>query len=107
MREKINKLKIKDEDKLSKARTIMGFALIATLLLASVTLLYLRSQENGRLSKENQGYIRYLACVADIRNSKGVITVSDEISEACWDQAEKETGVHLTRYSGLVILKNN
>ena len=50
------------------------------------------------IQMENQGYIRYLTCVADIRNSEKVITISDEISEACWKVAEQKVGIPLQRY---------
>jgi len=96
--------KLEETPKGNKIRTAVGFMLIGLLLITSVTLLYLRSAENGRLSTENQGYIRYMACVVDIRNELETVTVSNEISEACWAQAEKETGIKLNRYTEKVIL---
>lgn len=40
----------------------------------------------------------------DIRNEKGVVTLPNEVSDACWKQAEKETGVSLVRYSEKILL---
>lgn len=85
--------------------TIAGL-LLATLFVLSVALLYVKVTEGQLTSAQNQGYVRYLACVADIRNEKNVIAVSNEISDACWEQAEQEIGTKLPRYSEKVLLEN-
>lgn len=89
-----------------KIKSFIGFSLLAVLFAASVALLFLKIQDGAQTSAENQGYVRYLACVTDIRNEKGVIAVSNEISDACWSQAEKEAGVSLPRYTEKILLEN-
>ena len=92
-----------------KIRALIGFGLLGVLLVSSIVLLIVQIDggERARVtSLQNQGYVRYLACVTDIRNEKKVITVSDEISDACWKQAEKEIGMKLPRYSEQVLLEN-
>lgn len=89
-----------------KIKGFIGFILLVLLLSGSVALLFLKIQEAREISAENQGYVRYLACLADIRNELDVIAVSNDISDACWSQAEKEAGVTLSRYSEKVLLDN-
>lgn len=89
-----------------KIQGFIGFVLLLFLLGASVSLLFNKIQDASHISAENQGYVRYLACLADIRNELDVIAVSNEISDACWIQAEKEAGVELSRYSEKVLLDN-
>lgn len=77
---------------------LIGYALIFLLILGSLGVYVINAQNQNYLQRENQGYIRYLTCVADIRNSEKVITISDEISEACWKVAEQRVGIPLQRY---------
>jgi len=104
MKEKIEKLRTNKENRTTFIQAIVGFSLLTLLMVSSISLIYSRSVENARISHENQGYIRYMACVIDVRNELETITVSNEISEACWQEAEKETGIKLARYSGRVLL---
>ena len=89
-----------------KIKSFIGFSLVGLLFASSVALLFLKIQDGAQTSAENQGYVRYLACVTDIRNEKGVVTVSNQISDACWSQAEQEAGVQLPRYSEKILLEN-
>lgn len=91
-----------------KARTVklMWDVLGMTLLLCIAILFYALfnvSSENGKTSRENQGYVRYIACVIEVRNTRNVVAVDDKTSDACWYIAEKQVGVKLTRYSDLEI----
>ena len=87
-------------------REVIGFSLLVILFALSSVVLLLKIQDGSQTSAENQGYVSYLACVADIRNELGTIAVSDKVSDACWLQAEKETGATLPRYSEKVLLEN-
>lgn len=89
-----------------KIKGFLGFVLLILLVVASVSLLFVKIQEAQQTSAENQGYVRYLACLADIRSEQGVVAVNNDISDACWAQAEKEAGVTLSRYSEKVLLEN-
>ena len=89
-----------------KIKALIGFCLLVLLFIASIALLVLQIRESVSTSSANQGYVRYLACVTDIRNEKGVVTISNEISDACWNEAEKEAGVELPRYSEKILLEN-
>lgn len=100
------KEKIKQFNKGYKIKVFIAFVLLGILLTASLSLLYLKISDGAQTSRENQGYVRYLACVTDIRNELNVIAISDEISDACWAEAEKEVGVQLSRYSEKVLLNN-
>lgn len=89
-----------------KIKALIAYCLLVLLFVASIALLVLQIREGVGTSSENQGYVRYLARVTDIRNEKGVVTISNEISDACWNQAEKEAGVKLPRYSETILLEN-
>lgn len=77
---------------------LIGYFLIILLVVGSLAVYVVSANNQNYLQRENQGYIRYLTCVADIRNSEKVITISDEISEACWKVAESRVGIPLQRY---------
>ena len=55
--------------------------------------------ENINKSRENNGYLRYVACVVDVRNEIKEVALPDGASEKCWQIAEREVGVKLKRYS--------
>lgn len=82
---------------------IFGYILLIVLVVGSISVYYIGSQEQNRLTRENQGYVRYLTCIADIRNQLNVIAISGEISEACWQKAEQQTGIKLNRYDKSIV----
>lgn len=77
---------------------VLGFIMLAGAIVLLILAL-MQAQESARTSKENQGYVRYLACVTEIRNTTGVIAVSKAVSDRCWSTAEKQVGIKLNRYS--------
>lgn len=89
-----------------KVREFFAFLLLIILIILSVILLYFKIQEGAVINARNQGYVRYIACTIDIRVEQGVNTVSEEISDACWRQAEHEIGEDLPRYSEKTLLEN-
>lgn len=72
-------------------------------LVALISLSIMTSSESARTSRENQGYVRYLACVAEIRNSRNVIAIDKATSDFCWEEAQAKAGVTLTRYSEIEV----
>lgn len=88
-----------------KIEELLAFTLVLILFCASMSLLVSEIKYNANVSNQTQGYTRYIACMIDIRSEKGVVTLPDEISDACWKQAEKEAGVSLVRYSEKILLK--
>ena len=89
-----------------KVREFFAFLLLIVLIILSVILLYFKIQEGAIINGQNQGYIRYVACTIDICVEQGVNTVSEKISEACWEQAEREVGQTLNRYTEKILLEN-
>ena len=87
-----------------KRKELFAFFLILILFGSSMWLLVSELKYNANVSNQTQGYTRYIACMIDIRNEKGVVTLPNEVSDACWKQAEKETGVSLVRYSEKILL---
>lgn len=71
---------------------------VLVVILGPVTALYIKSSDNTQTSKENQGYLRYLACVADVRNKAAALTISVDKLDQCWELAESQAGVDLPRY---------
>lgn len=82
---------------------IFGYILLIVLVVGSLSVYVISSHEQNRLTRENQGYVRYLTCIADIRNQLNVIAISNEISEACWQKAEQQTGIKLNRYDKSIV----
>ena len=80
-------------------RFVAGYLMIIFILVGNATLYAINSAEQRYAIRETQGYIRYLTCVANIRNQEKTITISDEISASCWKEAERQTGVTLQRFS--------
>lgn len=80
-------------------KELIAFGLLLILASASLVLLIITINNARETSVQNQGYLRYVACVVDIRNEMGTVVVSDDLSDNCWDQAEKETGTKLQRYT--------
>ena len=87
-----------------KRKELFASFLILILFGASMWLLVSEIKYNANVSNQTQGYTRYIACMIDIRNEKGAVTLPNEVSDACWAQAEKETGVSLVRYSEKILL---
>ena len=87
-----------------KKSELFAFFLLVILLVSSVWLLVIKLQDTSNISNQTQGYTRYVACMIDVRNEKGVVTVGNDISDACWKTAEKETGITLVRYSEKILL---
>lgn len=71
---------------------------ILVVVLGPVAALFIQAGDNRQASQQNQGYLRYLACVADVRNSAKTVTISVEKLDKCWDLAEQQAGVDLPRY---------
>ena len=88
-----------------KRKELFASFLILILFGASMWLLVSEIKYNANVSNQTQGYTRYIACMIDIRNEKGAVSLPNEVSDACWKQAEKEAGVSLVRYSEKILLK--
>ena len=88
-----------------KRKELFASFLILILFGASMWLLVSEIKYNANVSNQTQGYTRYIACMIDIRNEKGAVSLPIEVSDACWKQAEKEAGVSLVRYSEKILLK--
>lgn len=87
---------------LFKPRELLVMALFTISLLSVSILLYSISMSNRQTSLENQGYVRYTACVIDVRNQAQAVTVSVATLDKCWEVAERETGVKLPRYHDII-----
>lgn len=83
-------------------KEIFAFSLLIIFAFSSLALLVFTIQDAKQESTQNQGYLRYVACVVDIRNELKSISISDDLSDACWKEAEKEVGVTLPRYSSKI-----
>lgn len=84
--------------RLFQPRELLVMALYTMSLMAVSILVYTLSMDNRRSSLEIQGYVRYTACVIDVRNQAQSVTVSVDTLDECWEVAERETGVKLPRY---------
>ena len=84
-------------------QVFIGYLLIILLIGGSIAVYFTNAQAQNHLTRENQGYVRYLTCIADIRNQLNVVAISDEISEACWQKAEAQTGIKLNRYDKSIV----
>ena len=80
-------------------RVVAAYLMIVFILVGNATLYAVNSAEQRYAISETQGYIRYLTCVANIRNQQGTVTISNGVSESCWKEAERQTGVTLQRFS--------
>lgn len=93
---------VKDSISEFKRKEIFAFSLLFIFAFSSLALLVFTIQAAKYESTQNQGYLRYVACVVDIRNELKSTSISDELSDACWAEAEKEVGVKLPRYSSKI-----
>jgi len=71
---------------------------VVVVIFGPITAMLLQSNANNQTSRENQGYLRYLACVADVRNKANALTISVNKLDQCWELAEAQAGVDLPRY---------
>ncbi len=55
---------------------------------------------NGDRGRQSQTYTRFNSCAIAQRSYKGSATISRAELEYCWDRAEADTGVKVTRYYG-------
>lgn len=88
--------------RLFKPRELLVMALFTISLLSVSILLYSISMSNRQTSLENQGYVRYTACVIDVRNNAQAVTVPVQTLDKCWEAAERETGTKLPRYHEMI-----
>lgn len=88
--------------RLFKPRELLVMGLFSISLISVSILLYTVSMSNRQTSLENQGYVRYTACVIDVRNEAQSVTVSVDTLDKCWVLAEQQTGVKLPRYHELI-----
>lgn len=86
----------------SRKEKIIMFIFVAVVIVGPSTAVFIQAGANSQTSRENQGYLRYLACVADVRNKAKALTISVEKLDQCWDLAEDQAGVNLPRYYDLV-----
>lgn len=84
-----------------KTRTfvIIGNLSLLVVLIVGMITIWMVASESSRKSRENNGYLRYVACVVDVRNEIKAVSLPDGASEKCWKIAENEVGVKLKRYS--------
>lgn len=83
-------------------REFIVIVILIFLMVTSPIVLFLQAAEGDRETLENQGYLRYVACVIDVRNRTSSITISPEKLDKCWEIADAQAGVKLPRYYELI-----
>lgn len=88
--------------KLFNTREIIVILIFIAIILISPIVLIIQLNENRSDTLENQGYIRYVACVIDVRNQAGSVTVPKSVLDKCWTSAEQEINTKLERYHNII-----
>lgn len=93
---------MKNLTRLFSKKEIAVIIIFIVVVMASPIILFVQASNGDQETLENQGYLRYMACVADVRNKTNVVAIPVEKLDQCWSIAEEQVSVKLPRYYNLV-----
>ena len=93
---------MKNIARIFSVKEIIVIVLFIVIVIASPVILFVQASNGDQETLENQGYLRYMACVVDVRNSAGTVSIPAAKLDQCWTVAEQQVGIKLPRYYNLV-----